>query len=180
MKKLLGSVFAILFLLSLRANAGYIDIYEDTIISTDLGAIVTVHGSAQITVLPGGDASVFYLTDTSSAIVYGGSASYRAKDSSVLNLYGGTFGSVGYDGSLAKIYVYGENFQIDPASDDHTTVFLKGNWLNGPSFDIYFRMLPQPFENAIGTNIFLIPEPITISLMLFGILGIRKFRGQSY
>ncbi|MBN1795679.1 MAG: hypothetical protein JW804_03315 [Sedimentisphaerales bacterium] len=177
-KKMWGKAVIIIVELLLfsggMAQADYIDIYEDTVIDSDLDAIVTVHNSAEITVLPGGAATVFYLIDTSSALVYGGHASYRSQSSSVLDLYGGTFGSVGYDGSLAEIYVHGQNFQIIPASDNHTSVFLQGNWLNGTAFEIYFRDLPQPFEQALGTNIFLIPEPVTILLMLSGILGIRK------
>jgi hypothetical protein len=168
-------LISFLVMLPVCANANYIDIYQNTTINSDLDAIVTVHDSAQITVQSNGAAIVFFLTDTSSALVYGGHASYDAQDSSILNLHGGTFGSVRYTDISAKIYVHGENFKIVPASDDHTTVFLQGNWLNGPSFDIYFRMLPQPFEQALGTNIFLVPEPTMLSFLFIGGLGLRKF-----
>jgi hypothetical protein len=151
-------------------KAAYIDIYENTTINSDLDAIVTVHWSAQITVLPGGSATVFYLSDTSSALVYGGQASYEAQDSSVLNLYGGTFGSVRYTDSLAKIYVYGQNFDYNPSVDNNG--WLSGNWLNEDEteFNIYFRNLPQPFEQSLGTNIFLIPEPATMTLFILGMM----------
>ena len=172
-KGALKFVFAVLFLLPVCANAGYIDIYEDTVVNSDLNAIVRVHGSAQITVLPGGSATVFFLLDTSSALVYGGHASYDAQDSSILNLYDGTFGSVRYTDSLAKIYVYGENFQY-PSNPYYQSVFLRGNWLNGPAFNIYFRGLPQPFGQALGTNIFLVPEPCTVGLLCFGFLVLRR------
>jgi len=182
-KRLWKVIFAILFLLPVCSQAGYIDIYEDTTINNNLVAdsIVRVHNSAHITVQSTSYVS-FKMLETSIATVYGGNASYRAYDSGVLNLYGGDFvtrfPSIGYDGNLAKIYVYGENFQMVPASDDHTSVFLDGNWLDGTAFHIYFRLLPQPYEQALGENIFLVPEPATVFLVLIGIMSVRKFKHQ--
>lgn len=183
MKKLLGRriLFLLTFLaLPLCADATVIDIYQDTVVNGNIEymSVVNVHNSAYVTVQSAGVA-FFNLLDMSTTDVYGGMASYTAQDSSILNLYGGTYGYVRYTNDLSKIYVYGKNFHIDPASDNHTSVFLVGNWLdeNETAFSIYFRGLPQPFEQALGINIFLIPEPISISLLLFGILGIKKFRG---
>jgi hypothetical protein len=88
-------------------------------------------------------------------------------------LYGGTFGSVKYISNSAKIYVHGQNFQL-PANPYYHSVFLQGEWLNGTEFDIYFRGLPVPFENALGTNVFLVPEPCTISLVGFGIFLLNR------
>jgi hypothetical protein len=172
----------IITFLPLCANAGYIDIYENAVINNNLpeNSIVRVHGTAHITVQSTSYVT-FQLYDSSIATVLGGNATYRANDSSILNLYGGDFAtrspSIGYDGNLAKIYVYGENFSYQP-SEYHDRM-LYGNWLdeNNTPFAINFRGLPQLFEDALGTNIFLVPEPITASLMLLGILGIRKFRG---
>ena len=182
-RKSFSILLAVLFF-SVCANAAYIDIYEDTVINNNLAedSIVRVYNSAHI-IVQSTDYVSFNLYGTSVATVYGGNASYKAYDSSVLNLYGGDFEtrnpSVGYYDNLSKIYVYGENFQIHPASDDHTSVFLEGNWLgNGSTFNIYFRGLPQSFEQSLGANIFCVPEPMTISLILLGFFGVRKkYRG---
>jgi len=180
--KFIFSVLGLLLFYGGLTQAGYIDIYEDTIINNNLVAdsIVRVHNSAHITV-QSTSYEDFEMLDTSIATVYGGNASYKAYDSSVLSLYGGDFvtrnPSVGYDGDLAKIYVYGQNFQMephDPPSCYHQYVFLNGNWLNGTEFEIYFRGLPQPFEQVLGTNIFLVPEPCTVGLFCFGFLVMRR------
>ncbi|MCX5633072.1 MAG: hypothetical protein NTW93_05310 [Phycisphaerae bacterium] len=179
-RKILLCVLVVLLCFGGLAQAGYIDIYEDTTINSDLDAIVRVHGSAQLTVLSGYVFSV-QLLDSSTALVYGGNAGYRAMDYSVLKLYGGDFSShnpsVGYDGNLAKIYVYGQNFEYQSSSGGDG--WLSGNWLdeNETEFNIYLRGLPQPFEEVLGTNIFLVPEPTITAFLLIGILGIRKFRG---
>jgi len=172
-KLLFATVFVLLT--TIQANATYIDINENTTINSDLNAIVRVHGSAQLTVLSGVLWSV-HLLDSSAATVYGGIGCYTAEGANILKLYGGNFDNwyVTYSNSLAQIYVYGQNFQTVPASDDHTSVFLNGNWLNGTAFHIYFRELPQPFEQALGTNIFLVPEPCTVGLFGFGFLVMRR------
>ena len=179
-KKIIVLMFGALLCGGSLAQAGYIDIYEDATINNSLvtDSIVRVHDSAHITVQATSYVT-FGLLDSSIATVYGGNATYRAYDSSILNLYGGDFAtrspSVGYDGNLAKIYVYGENFQMVPASDDNTSIFLNGNWLNnGPTFHIYFRSLPQPFEQVLGTNIFLVPEPCSVGLFSLGLLILRR------
>jgi hypothetical protein len=179
--KIILSVLGLLLFYGGLTQAGYIDIYEDTIINNNLVAdsIVRVHDSAHITVQATSYVT-FGLLDSSIATVYGGNATYRAYNSSVLTLYGGDFAtrspSVGYDGNLAKIYIYGKNFVYQPAGYDG---FLSGNWLdeNETAFNIYLRGLPQPFEQVLGTNIFLVPEPVSMSLLLLGIVAIRKSRG---
>ena len=159
------------------AQAGYVDIYEDTTINNDLvNTTVRAHDSANLTLLSG-NVTAIELLNMSIGNVYGGYViDYSMQDSSILNLYGGTFGDIRYSGNLVTINIYGQNFQVIPASGDHTSVFLQGKWLDGSTFDIYFRMLPQPFEQALGTNIFLIPEPATVSFLLFGLFGIRKLK----
>ena len=176
--KFIFSVLGLFLCFGGLAQAGYIDIYEDAIIDNNLVAdsIVRVHNSAHITVQSTSYVS-FHLLDSSIATVNGGNATYRAYDSSVLNLYGGDFTtrnpSVGYDGNSAKIYIYGQNFEYQPAGYDG---FLSGNWLdeNETTFTIYLRGLPQPFEQVLGTNIFLVPEPCTVGLFCFGFLVMRR------
>ena len=157
------------------ARAGSVDIYEDTTINNNIDeySIVYIHNSARVEVINTSYVS-FHLLDTSTAMVYGGNASYRAQNSSVLNLYGGDFfsSSVGYDDNLAKIYVYGQNFSYQPTVGNNG--FLSGNWLNETEFNIYFRDLPQPFEQSLGTNIFLVPEPATATLLILGMILTRR------
>ena len=178
--RLSSVLFAFLFLLPACVRAGYIDIYTDTIIDSNLGVGVYVYDSATLTMLSG-SATAIQLLDTSICNVYGGAVvSYVLSDSSTLNLYGGVFNGynnyVTYFSSSAKIYVYGQNFQIKSVSENDTSVILSGNWLDGTSFKIYFRGLPQSFYDALGTNIFLVPEPATMLLMIVGALGFKKLK----
>jgi hypothetical protein len=195
--------FLVTFPFSFCAQAIDIDFHDNgTITDGNVFGTVNIWDNANV-IMTGGTAEYVYsyntstfryqdgdvsewiqVNDESTLIMSGGSvtASIGVLDSGVAYISGGNFngiysGAVGCDSS-AKIYIYGQNFQMLPANDDHSSVFLKGNWLNGPSFDIYLRYLPQPYEQALGTNIFLVPEPATVSLLLFGILGARKLRRQ--
>jgi hypothetical protein len=81
---------------------------------------------------------------------------------------------VGYYDDLAKIYIYGQNFAFYPPGAQ--TGFLTGNWLdeNETSFRIYLRGMLVPFEQALGINIFLVPEPTTFCLFGLTSLFLRE------
>lgn len=176
----LFAFLVLLVLMPLCVQAGYIDIYEDTIINNNIAtdSIIRVYNSAHV-IVQSTSYVKFHLYDSSVVDVFGGNASYQAFNASVLNLYGGDFVTrspgVGYYDDLAKIYVYGQNFAFYPPGAQ--TGFLTGNWLdeNATSFRIYFRGMSVPFEQALGTNIFLVPEPMAITLILCGVFGVRKF-----
>jgi hypothetical protein len=177
--KIIFTMLGVLLLAGGLAQAGYVDINENTTINDNIptDSIVRVHNSVHVTV-EATSYVTFQLLDTSVATVYGGNASYELYGSSILKLHGGDFATrspdVWFGSNSVKIYIYGTNFAFQPAINDG---FLSGNWLdqNAAPFNIYLRNLPVPFDQTLGTNIFLVPESITMILMLGGIFGIRKF-----
>jgi hypothetical protein len=102
-------------------------------------------------------------------IFQGGALTFiRMWDSSILNLSGGLYNHTWIYPGAGTVNIYGRdlNWTIDSEKRLH------GYWADNTEFLITFARI----ENA---NIILheIPEPFTISLLLIGILGVRKIRG---
>lgn len=72
---------------------------------------------------------------------------------------------------LSHFNIYGSDFVWQQAGGGAVSGWLSGNWLDGSSFNIYFRDLPEEFP---GSHITLIPEPTSIAFLGLGFLVIRK------
>lgn len=90
-------------------------------------------------------------------------------DSTVANLWGGQIGRI-YSHGI--VHLYGQNIEIEPYYIDD--LYIHGLWGNGTPFEfIAFRAIPYNSQFVIHE----IPEPTTLSLLLLGIVAVRKFRG---
>lgn len=115
--------------------------------------------------------------NSSTINIYKGSLNYFfARDSSIINIYGGTIEAWGFHiQSTATANIYGNSFNYDPYA--HYSEVLYGGWaseLTGVGFDgtpIGIIGIPDPYSSS---NINLIPEPATFLLLGFGIIFLRK------
>ncbi|PKL42467.1 MAG: hypothetical protein CVV39_08885 [Planctomycetes bacterium HGW-Planctomycetes-1] len=206
MKKEVGVsiVLAFLFWVSC-ANATPIDvnIYSDTTISSGEYGTVNIYDTPpdQTTVtMTGGTAesvwaynsSIFNMQngnvsfvvsvfDNSTAVISGGSIQYlQLSYSGVASLSGGSINGSLSTGGMATVHFYGKNFNCIPHAGGGW--LITGNWDDAISspFTVWYRAgysepIPGSFDSPITLHI--VPEPITLSFLLIGILGIRKFRG---
>ncbi|MFA5293872.1 MAG: hypothetical protein WC496_12695 [Phycisphaerae bacterium] len=195
MKKLVGAVFAVLFLLPVCANATPIDvnIYSNATISSGEYGTVNIYDTPpdQTTVtmtngqieycnifdtsvlnFSGGNVLVFSLYDTSNIFANATtSPGFDLYNDSIAYLHSlGNFINVRiYDN--AKIHIYGTSLQL--LIPEGTSGAVKGYWENGQSFTIALRNTGD-FNPLTQVVLHEIPEPSTI--FIFGLLSlfIRK------
>jgi hypothetical protein len=197
MKKLLGAIFAFLFL-PLCANATNIDFNSvnptGTIQTGDNYNFVTLHDSA-IVAMTGGDAQAVWSYDSStfqmqSGTVSGGIYVWNSSNLTMsggliqtLELHGGVAhisggnisgGSLGIFDSTSMVHIYGKyfdfNFHINGWS-------ITGNWTDNSQFEIFYRGgSPSLPPGSAGSQIVLhtIPEPMIALLLGLGTMMARK------
>jgi hypothetical protein len=110
------------------------------------------------------------ILNTSTFNAYGGSMEMAdVSVTAALNLYylQITPNRIWTQGSSAMINVYGKNFEYVPSSGDW---LLNGNWANNEEFSL--RLRGPDTRNYVFTHE--IPEPGTLVMLFFGILGLKK------
>ncbi|MCX5633994.1 MAG: hypothetical protein NTW93_10035 [Phycisphaerae bacterium] len=162
-------IFAIL-LLPVWVNATTIDFYTDgTITDGNVFDTVNIWNTATVDMIGGVVTWSFNTYNTSTLNISGGdtSAFINLHDDSILNLSGGIEHAWIYP-DTGTVNFYGR----DLIMGEYGEKYVHGYWADGTEFTITLARI----ENA---NIVFheIPEPATISLLLAGILGVRKFRG---
>jgi len=159
-----------------------IDFYSDGVIQDGNNFYnVTLHSSAIVNMTGGIIESIIKTYDNSVINISGGILQHGEidlYDSSILNLSGGTFE---VDNWVTWIYpmdqsivnVYGSGLTLSPFLSNNT--IASGYWANGDDFRLAFGR-----TNFNSPQIILheIPEPATISLLLIGIVGMRKLKHQ--
>jgi hypothetical protein len=167
-------------LFSTISNAATVTrIYEDEIIDHSHYEIVQVYDSLDV---PPEQTTVIFVADS-------GAMEIHSNDTSIVNIYGGTFGTLGLlDSSTMNLYggqintvlgssaastlnVFGTHFSI-LTGDPHAS--LSGTWENGSDFSFIFYRMPEIPDNVVLHEI---PEPATVLLLLSGIL-INRIRIQ--
>lgn len=205
MKKLVGMICAILILLPVCANATTIDFYNDGWI-TDGNVFDTVNiwNTSNVS-MTGGDVDFMYSYNSSRLNLSGGLISrfwsygdsivnitggkvdtfIYAYDNSILNISGGIVNCfinlhnssvLNLSGGIEHAWIYPDTGTVNFYGRDLTWVIdsekrVHGYWADNSEFLITLARI----ENA---NIVFheIPEPAMITLLLAGILGIRRFR----
>jgi hypothetical protein len=206
MKKRVGVLilFAFLFL-PLCANATVVDFNDHQVGTIQTGNNydqVTLHDSANVT-MTGGNAESIWTYDSSSFDIQNGSISLviSAQNTSIITISGGSVGSLQLTGhSIAYIsggdiigslgimentaitHIYATNFNVAPKNGYPSNGWLiTGNWddVSNTPFTIWSRNNVLPMPGTVGSQVILhiVPEPITLSFLLLGLMGLRKFRG---
>ena len=187
MKKFSWTIFAVLILLPLCANATTIDFNENgTITDGNYFDRVNVWDSATVD-MTGGQVLDFYAYQTSTVNLSGGTISwfYTSGSSALLNMSGGvidrslnvggssvtnlTGGQIPFystgayisAGDSATVNIYGYGFSLD----GH---YLSGYWADGTAFYIWLRGSETP------SHVVLIPEPVSILLFGLASLALRR------
>jgi hypothetical protein len=185
------------------ANATTIDFYTDgTIQSGNSYDKVKIWNTATVDMTGGSaesvwtyDSSCFNIQNgnvslvvssqnTSTIKIYGGSiGSLQLVDYSVVHIFGGSIsGSLGVMVDTAIAHIYATNFTVAPKNGYPSNGWLiTGNWddaTNTP-FTIWSRNNTLPMPGTAGSQVILhiVPEPITLSFLLIGLVGIKKNRG---
>ncbi|HBG26351.1 MAG: hypothetical protein A2Y10_20060 [Planctomycetes bacterium GWF2_41_51] len=183
-----------------------IDIYNDTTISSGEYGRVNIYDTPpdQTTVsLLGGIAESVWTYDSSSFNMQDGNVSWviSAQNTSNITISGGSVGSLQLIGhSIAYIFggnisgslgimentaiahIYATNFNVAPKNGNPMNGWLiTGNWddaTNSP-FTIWSRNNTLPMPGTAGSQVVLhiVPEPVTLSFLLLGLMGLGKFRG---
>ena len=117
--------------------------------------------------------------NTSSVTIAGGTAnSVEFYNSSIANLSGGNItGSLGVF-ETASAHIYGKNFNLTPVGGGSSGWIIEGIWADNTPFSIYYRInapVPPPGDPNSKVYLHTIPEPASLFLLLFGIIGIKKF-----
>jgi hypothetical protein len=119
----------------------------------------------------GGDVYELGTLDSSRFSMYEGTMDYiLIRDNSIVNIYGGTLGSMGiYDEENGMVNLYAKDviYHFSPGVPG----WLEGNYITGSEQHFNF------YVNQSGSShINIIPEPSTITLLGLGILLFRKTR----
>ena len=170
--KIIFSAFIVLLFYGGLTQAGYIDIYEDTVITTDFytNDYIRVFGAAKVDFY-GYTAGQIDFLDTSTGSIYEGTiGGLGISDSAVAYLYGGTISVV--TAFNTTVHLYGQDIVIEPYYT--TGLYIHGLWADNTPFSfIAYRAIPYNSQFVIHD----IPEPATIVFLMLGILCIRKIRG---
>jgi len=172
MKKII--IFATVFVLltALKVNAGFTDIIEDTNIYSGSYDAIRVFDSANLDFY-GDSVGLLDFRDTSTGSFHGGTAEQiDVATSAVVHLWGGQIYSM-YSYNI--VHLYGQGITIEPSGTGTYDRYIHGLWGDGTPFDfVAYRAVLFNSQFVIHE----IPEPSTISLLLFGILGVKKLRRQ--
>jgi hypothetical protein len=167
------------------------DVY-DTVDTWDTATVTMIGGTANVIEtrnssafqLQGGNVTGWISGYNASAItISGGSVAYgmQVYDSTITNILGGDVGTVSIYGNLARIHIYGQDFNLAPVGGLYNGLAgngwtIQGTWADGAQFSIFYRGVSLPSPDSPNSMVILnsIPEPTTISVLLLGIALARK------
>ncbi len=179
------SVLILVFVVAV-SNAGIVtDIYEDEIVDHSNYETLEIHDSLDdppeqttVTFVTGSEVMRIHSNDTSIVNIYDGTVgSLVLRNSSTMNLYGGEINRVLGSSAESTLNVFGTNFLIlNGNSTDKPHASLSGTWENGSDFSFHFYRMSEIPDNVVLHEI---PEPATVLLLLSGIL-INRFRNRRF
>jgi len=173
-----------------EGSENFVNMYNDASAEIGGGWIgeFSMHNdtTAEIT---GGDIDVVNTYNNPTLDMTGGGVEYIfGYDNSIINFFGGdvdilsghNHSTFALKGGLidtisildfSHFNIYGSDFVWQRAGGEAVSGWLSGNWLNGASFNIYFRDIPEEFPSS---HITLIPEPASIVFLGLGFWVVRK------
>jgi hypothetical protein len=155
-------------------NVGGLGAMDESTANISGGSVIILNISSNATATISQNGSIFtaHVFDSSVFNMNGGTIAILTGDeNATLNLWGGNITDMlGAYGS-ATINVFGYNLAKTNTGGTHKAGQVTGFWQNNSSFTINLG------GSDAYSHINLIPEPVTISLLLAGILGIRNLRG---
>jgi len=184
-----------------------VNIYSDTTISSgDYGAVniydtppdqttvtmtggtaesVWTYNSSIFNIMQNGNVSwVISAQDTSNITMSSGSiGSLQLTGYSIAYISGGSIsGSLGIMEDTAIAHIYATNFNVAPKYGNPGNGWLiTGNWDDATHspFTIWSRNNTLPMPGTTGSQVIfhIVPEPVTLSFLLLGIMGLKNFRG---
>ena len=147
-----------------------IDSGSNQIQTGDQYGIVNTYNNSTLD-MTGGRVEYIFGYDSSIITLFGGEVDIlEGHNHSTFGLNGGSIGTISIL-DFSHFNIYGSDFVWQRAGGGAVSGWLSGNWLDGSSFNIYFRDLPEEFP---GSHITLIPEPVSIAFLGLGFLAIRK------
>ena len=149
------------------AHADVLQIDANTIITTGEYGYVEVLGNAQLDFY-GDSIQTLDMNDTSIGVIHDGSVfMIYSSEEALLYLSGGDLDGMYVQGTA---HIYGQDIVVEPYYTDH--LYIHGYWGDGITpFDfIAWRAIPYDSQFVIHD----VPEPITLSFLLFGIVYMRK------
>jgi hypothetical protein len=169
-----------LFMVVGVAKATLTDIYDDMIISEGTYGAVNVHDDAVVSVV-GTDVSFTELWTLDTSVVNfenGSVGSLFATVNSRVNLYQGDIDTIKAYG-VDSVHIYGSQFSFVEEEEIPSRGILTFFWENDVQESIYLRDCPPYYIGGSPTYtdavvLHEIPEPATISILLLGIVGIKK------
>ncbi len=166
------SILVSLILVGVSNGAMDWDIYSGSnqIQTSDEYGVVNTYNNSTLD-MTGGRVEYIFGYDNSIINFFGGDVDIlEGHNHSTFALNGGLIDTISIL-DFSHFNIYGSDFVWQRAGGGAVSGWLSGNWLDGSSFNIYFRDLPEEFP---GSHITLIPEPSSFLMILAGSVLLRS------